>query len=392
MIKKRIPVDDLRMGMYVVELDRPWVGTSFAFQGFKVSTPEEMNTLRSYCESVYVDPEREHATGRATPPLRGNTVYEQQKTLEAEMPVAKAIYAQCQTSLRELTARLRSEGSIDASLLTTAVASMAESIRRNPDAMLLLNRIQAKGSHEVTRAMDTSILMITFGRFLCYSNERLEMLGLAGMLLDIGKSPETTPAVPRPLYVREPDERVRAHVMSSVEIIQAAAGLPPGVADVVAQHHERQDGEGYPRGLRAEHISIDGAIAALVVAYAELTCERPNAESATPSNALALLHKMRGTLFHEALVEQFIQCIGIYPVGSAVELNSGEIGLVIAQNLVRRLQPRVMVVLDRDRGLVRPHRILDLIRDPKTPGGEPYRIRRALSKEALPLDVKDFFI
>ena len=396
MIKKRIAAQDLRLGMYVVELDRPWLGTSFAFQGFQVSSPEEIESLRSYCTNVYVDPERERG-GAARPPaaapLRGSVGYAAERPLESEFAAARDIYAHCQETLKAVMARLAVEAEIDGSVLAGAVASMAESIRRNPDAMLLLNRLHAKDTHELTRAMDTSILMVTFGRFLHYPKERLETLGLAGMLLDVGKvRMEPVPYVHRPLYVREPDPRVRAHVEASVELIRAAPGLPADVANIVAQHHERQDGEGYPRGINADEITIDGAIAALVDAYVELTCDRPDGEHATPSNALSLLHKLRGTLFHEALAELFIQCIGIYPVGSAVELNSGEIGLVIAQNLVRRLQPRVMVVLDRDGHLIRPHRILDLIREPQNAAGEAYRIRRTLAKDALPIDVKEFFI
>jgi HD-GYP domain-containing protein (c-di-GMP phosphodiesterase class II) len=395
MVKQRIAAQDLRLGMYVIELDRPWLGTSFAFQGFQVNSPEEIDSLRAYCTEVYVDPERDRSSGRdpLSGALRGTAVYDNEQPLEKEFGAARGIYARCQESLQDVMRQLRSDGDIDATLLSAAVTSMAESIRRNPDALLLLNRLQTKDSHEIMRAMDTSILMVTLGRFLQYSKERLEVLGLAGMLLDIGKvRMEPIDYVQRPLYVREPDERMRAHVQASVDLIVAASGMPSGVAQVVAQHHERQDGEGYPAGLEAERISIDGAIGALVDSYVELTCSGPNKEQATPSNALSMLHKLRGTLFHEALVEQFIQCIGIYPVGSAVELSSGEIGLVIAQNLVRRLQPRVMVVLDRDGSLIRPHRILDLIKEPRTVSGDPYRIRRTLPKDMLPIDVKEFFI
>jgi HD-GYP domain-containing protein (c-di-GMP phosphodiesterase class II) len=394
MIKKCIGIHDLRLGMYVVELDRPWLGTSFAFQGFHVRSAEEIETLRGYCSNVYVDPDRDRSAPApaAALPVRGSTVYEE-LPLEKEFAAARDIYARCQESLHELYEQLRHDGDIDTTRIAEAVGSMVDSIRRNPDALLLLNRLQAKDRHELTRAMDTSILMVTFGRFLQYPKERLEILGLAGMLLDIGKARlDPLQYVHRALYVREPDERVKAHVQTSVELIEAAAGMPAGVAEIVAQHHERQDGEGYPAGLKGEHISIDGAIAALVDSYVDLTCARPNVEQSTPSNALSLLHKLRGVLFHEALVEQFIQCIGIYPVGSAVELNSGEIGLVIAQNLVRRLQPRVMVVFERDGTLLRPHKILDLIRDPKTLTGDPYRIRRTLPKDSLPLDVKEFFL
>jgi HD-GYP domain-containing protein (c-di-GMP phosphodiesterase class II) len=181
-------------------------------------------------------------------------------------------------------------------------------------------------------------------------------------------------------------------VKASLDIIATAAGLPSGVSEIVAQHHERQDGEGYPHGLKAEQISFEGAIAALVDSYVELTCARPSAEQSTASNALSLLHKLRGTLFHEALVEQFIQCIGIYPVGSAVELNSGEIGLVVAQNPARRLQPRVMVMLDARRNPLPAQRMLDLLKEPKLGSDDVYRIRRALPRDTLTIDARDFVI
>ena len=119
---------------------------------------------------------------------------------------------------------------------------------------------------------------------------------------------------------------------------------------------------------------------------------RPYAEQLSPSNALSKLYKLHGTLFHQALIEQFIQCIGIYPVGSVVELNSGEIGVVITQNLVRRLQPRVMVILDMDWKPLRPERILDLMTDPLVTADKPYRIRRTLPVDTLPVDLHDYFL
>ena len=161
--------------------------------------------------------------------------------------------------------------------------------------------------------------------------------------------------------------------------------------DIVAEHHERLDGSGYPRGLSGRQISVDSAIAGLIDTYSALTSLRPYAEQLSPSNALGALYRLRGKHFSEMLVENFIQCIGIYPVGSAVEMNTGEIGIVIAQNLTRRLQPRVMLVLDRDSRPI-PHLILDLMAEPKTASGEPYRIVRTLPRDKLPLDLeKNFF-
>jgi HD-GYP domain-containing protein (c-di-GMP phosphodiesterase class II) len=270
---------------------------------------------------------------------------------------------------------------------------MTESILRNPDAMMLLNTLRQKGSYELGRAMDTSILMVTFGRFLQFPKERLEVLGLAGMLLDVGKTklPDNV-LQKRDMLSPEEYELVKAHVTHSVDLVSTSHALPPSVADIIAMHHERQDGSGYPKGLKGNEITIDGAIAGLVDSFSALTSARAYAEQASPSNALSLMHKLRGKLFHEALVEQFIQCIGIYPVGSAVELNTGEVAIVIAQNLVRRLQPRVMVILDRNWKEIHPQLILDLVREPKANADEPYRIRRTLPKDKLPIDPSEFFL
>ena len=397
MNKKQIRVEDLRIGMYVVELDRSWIGTPFDFQGFPLTTDDQIKSIMVYCKSVYVDPEREvwAPGGRALSmePVRGSVVYQELTPVETEVIAARAIYKTCEEAIQQSLDNLRFEGEIDSLKLTGAVTSMTESIQRNPDAMMLLNTLREKGSYELGRAMDTSILMITFGRFLQFPKDRLEVLGLAGMLLDVGKTklPDSILKKQDMLSPAEYDD-VKCHVSHSVDLVRSAIDLPKGVDEVILEHHERQDGSGYPRGLKGDAISIDGAIAALVDSFSALTSSRPYAEQASPSNALSLMHKLRGKLFHEALVEQFIQCIGIYPVGGAVELNTGEVAIVIAQNLVRRLQPRVMIILDAEWKPIYPQKILDLVKQPKANEDEPYRIRRTLPKDKLPIDPSDFFL
>ena len=398
MIKKQVVVGELRLGMYVVELDRPWLGTPFDFQGFPLTDEEQIDSLRSFCKVVYVDPEREQwaPPSRRTPEpqsIRGAVIYTEVTPVEKEVVIAKEIYSYCEDAIKHSLENLRLEGEIESEKLTGAVGSMTESIQRNPDAMMLLNTLRQKGSHELGRAMDTSILMITFGRFLQFPKDRLEVLGLAGMLLDVGKTKLPDAVLKKKdLLSKEEYELVKGHVQHSVDLVRSASGLPPGVIEIVAMHHERQDGSGYPNGLLGADIPIDGGVAALVDSFSALTSSRPYAEQASPSNALSLLHKLRGKLFHDALVEQFIQCIGIYPVGSTVELNTGEVAIVIAQNLVRRLQPRVMVILDRDWHPISPQKILDLVKEPRASADEPYRIRRTLPKDKLPIDPTEFFI
>ena len=397
MYKKQVAVEDLQIGMYVVELDRPWLGTPFDFQGFPVTSQEEIDSLKRFCKVVFVDPEREPWTPelrKAALSMLGSTVYTELTPVEREVVVAREIYASCEEAIRRSLEELRAGGKMDSDKLTGAVTGMTQSIERNPDAMMLLNTLREKGNYELGRALDSSILMVAFGRFLQFDKGRLEVLGLAGMLLDVGKT-KLPDAVLRKKDMLSPEEYelVKAHVMYSVELVRAAGGLPRGVDDIVAQHHERQDGSGYPNGLKNGEISMDGAIAGLVDTFSALTSARPYAAQATASNVLSLLHKLRGKLFHEALVEQFIQCIGIYPVGSAVVLNTGEVAIVIAQNLVRRLQPRVMVILDRAwKPIHHPQLILDLVKNPMASPDQPYRIRRTLPMDELPINPSEFFL
>jgi HD-GYP domain-containing protein (c-di-GMP phosphodiesterase class II) len=399
MEKKRIQVDDLRFGMYVLELDRPWLGTPFLFQGFPIVSDDQIRELKKYCRTVYIDPERQASTGAAAskyseqPLVRGSAVYRGEVPFETELPVAREIYSSFEQSVQQTLEMVRRTGDLDARQLTAVVGRLTRSVERNPDAMMLLHRMQQKSNEEFNRAVDNSIHMITFGRFLQFPSERLELLGLAGLLLDIGKVnlPEAILQKKDKLTAEE-YEASKQHVMHSIKLIHEAHGLPSGLAEIVVQHHERLDGSGYPHGLSGGQISIDGAIAGLINTYCALVSKRTYAEQISPSNALGMIYKLRGTLFHDALAEQLIQCIGIYPVGSTIELNTGEIGVVIAQNLVRRLQPRIMLILDHALKPIRPQLMLDLVKEPKSSAGQPYQIKRTVPNDQLPIDLHEFFL
>jgi hypothetical protein len=104
-----------------------------------------------------------------------------------------------------------------------------------------------------------------------------------------------------------------------------------------------------------------GAIAAIIDTFDALTARRPYAEAVSPSAALNMLYKWRGQFFDAELVEQFIRCIGIFPLGSVVELNTGEVGIVMAQNPTRRLRPKLMLLTSADKRLRENFQSLDLL-------------------------------
>jgi HD-GYP domain-containing protein (c-di-GMP phosphodiesterase class II) len=374
--------------MYIAELDRPWTDTPFMFQGFMLSTQQQLDALKKYCTTVYVDVERS-AIAEPPPP---RVAYPERAPVEVEIEKAKPAYTNSRVLMRDVLSAVRIGRTLDSDRLKSAVTSMTESVLRNPDALLLFSQLRAKGEYTESHALDVSIYMITFGRFLQLPVEQINLLGYLGLMQDIGKIRVPTAIIGKAdrLSVEE-FELAKQHVTHSAEILRTTPGMPSSLAELALLHHERQDGSGYPRGLKGKEIGMLGAIAAIIDTFDALTARRPYAEAVSPSAALNMLYKWRGQFFDAELVEQFIRCIGIFPLGSVVELNTGEVGIVIAQNLEKRLQPRVMVIRDAAGNPLKPQKLLDLARAPKASASEPYRIKRTLEYGSVPVKAESLF-
>jgi HD-GYP domain-containing protein (c-di-GMP phosphodiesterase class II) len=396
---REIPVDELKLGMYVSKLDRPWTETPFVFQGFILRNQKQIDVMKTFCAHVFVDPEKvdspkpeAHAGGTAAS-LRGTTVYKEVASLDIELPRARSAIAETTIVLAQITKAVDGGGAIDSAKVKQAASDITESVVRNPDAATLLVQLQEKSGEAFNRAIHVSVTMSIFGRFLQLPRESIERLGLLGLLQDAGKLKLPTVLLSkREALTPEEETLYQTHVDHSVEILNNTPALPNDLSGLASLHHEHFDGTGYPRGLRGGAIALSGMIAGIVDTFDTLIAPPPRGKHMSPSNALNLIYKGRGTQFQPALVEQFIQCLGVYPVGSAVELNTGEIGIVIAQNPLRRLQPRVMVVKDAKGYENRPYKILDLSKEPKATRDEPYRIRRTLEYDAIEVDPRELFL
>lgn len=395
---RQISVDELTFGVYISKLDRPWTETPFVFQGFVLKSDKQIDVLKKYCKHVFIDPEKaeRQEVGRVTADdlakVRGTTVYKEAASVEVELPHARNALAKTTVVVNELSRAVEIGNAIDSTRSHEAAAQITESVVRNPDAMALLIKLQEKGGATLSRAVGISVMMTIFGRFLQLPQDRIQILGMLGLLQDVGKL-----KLPSELATRGPAndaerELYRTHVNHSVRILSDTPGLPPELPGLASLHHERFDGTGYPRGLRGSAIAISGLIAGIVDSFDTLTAPKPFGENLSPANALSLIYKERGKGFHPALVEQFIQCIGVFPVGSVVELNSGEVAIVIAQNMVRRMQPRIMVVQDANGRTMVPYKMLDLMKEPKVRADEPYRIQRSLEYNSVKIDPRELFL
>lgn len=384
--------------MYVAELDRPWTETPFIFQGFHLRTDEQLSMLKQFCKHVFVDLERTEAPEEAKPApqfkIRGKAAYPEKAPVEVEFKQAAKVYTETVATVTELLKPVGKPGGVlEAKEVKDSVSRLTDSVVRNPDAMLLVSRLREKSAEVHARSLQVSLYLIVFARYLQLEREELELLGLLGLLQDVGKTRLPAEIMERkgPLSAEE-HNLAKRHVEYSAEILKATPGLPPELPQLALLHHERQDGKGYPRGLKGAEIGLYGSMAAIADTFDALTAVRSYAAALSPSSALSFLYKERGAAFHPDLVEQFIQCVGVFPVGSVVELNSGEVGIVITQNLVRRLKPRVMVVLDGQGNPMRPHKILDLDKDPKVTPEEAYRIKRTLEQTRVKIDPREMFL
>ena len=310
-------------------------------------------------------------------------VYEDKTSLEEELPAAREVHNRAERMVQTVLTDIRANKVPEMGRVQEAVGYMVESVVRNPDALMWLSRLKSEDAYTYEHGLNCSIYMMAFGRHMGLGSDSLQVLGTSGLMQDVGKI-----RLPHELIERQGEldwdefERIKSHVNHSLDILNESSSTSPLVLDVVNQHHERLDGSGYPQGLAGEHIWQLGGMAGIVDVYTALTTLRPYSGPISSQEALRKLYDWRATYFDDNLIEQFIQCVGIYPVGSLVQLNTGEIAVVVSQNRQRRLKPRVMLILDEAKQSYGRPRMIDLMLDPLTQTGNMYIITQALSADA----------
>lgn len=404
----RISVKGLETGMFVSRLDRAWIETSFPLEGLLLSSDEEIESLRGVCSYVFIDTqagrgpdprwlEFDGAAAKASEKAEFNALRRTEWSLQSEFDVelqhALEAHDNLQVGIEEVIRDLESGKRLDLRRLKDGVEAMVSSIIRNPAAFTWLKEIKRRDNYAYQHAMGCAIWAGAFGRHLGLEKAELQELALGGLLCDVGKT-----RLPIDLLAKRDkltdDEitLIHRHVEHGMEIVQQTPGVTTRMIDMVATHHERHDGSGYPKGLAGADIPIYGRIMGLVDSYDAMTCVRPWASSLSPHKAVAELYEQRGKQFQAELVEQFIQTCGIYPTGSLVELSTGEVGVVTSVHSLKRLRPRLMLLLDRKKRPLAQFRPLDLSQIDHDDNGEPLMVKGGLPVGAYGIDPKELFL
>ncbi len=393
--------------MFVCRLDRPWLGTPFPLQGFRVSGSEEIAKLNRLCRYVHVDlrlgeaPDprliiSESDANDENPKVREirdlhEFDYPQQTTLRSELEHATPAYEALNERVGQVMRDLREGKDLDFEALREGIDAMIDSVIRNPDAFACLIELKRKDIYAYRHSLGASVWAATFGRHLGMPRANIDILAQGGLVLDVGKARLPLDLLNKTGRLSDEEMAVmRSHVEHSVEILKATAGVPEPVIEMVATHHERYDGRGYPNGYQAGQIPMFGRIAGIVDTYDALTSPRVYAKPMSPHGAVNVLYEWRDMDFQKELVEQFIQAVGIYPTGTLVELSTGEVAVIISLNGMRRLHPRLMIILDPDKKPYPEFREIDL-RD-GIGSDDPITIRRGLPPGAYGVDPEDMFL
>lgn len=442
-MKEVIPTSRIEIGMFVSELDRPWLGTPFLLQGFLVEDSAQIADLQHYCKSVTID--RSYSAGshfavearekpvrrvgsisarpaptvkitqepdefpevwrtlrdkptldkvkrspQTKPPVSGT---DNQSKLETELVYSAPIVDDVKRTLHSVRESVGKAIGNDIKEVSGLISEMAESVQRNPDAMIWLTRLRTSDEYSYDHAVDVSVHLMVLTRFLGMPPKTVELLGLVGLMQDVGKVNISESVLSKTDPLTEDElALVRSHVTSSMQMLLGHAEFPAEALTIVGSHHERYDGTGYPRRIRGGKINLNAELSGLIDTYCAMTRQRSYCSAVSSQKALETLIGMRDTKFRGAIVDQLIQCVGLYPIGILVELNSGEVGVVIQQNQIRRLKPRVMIVLAPDKSIDRRPRTVDLILEPPTPTGEPYRIVRSLPADSYGIVPGEYYL
>ncbi len=388
----KIAAEDLLPGMFVAELDRPWLDTPFVLQGFVIRDADDAREVARHVRYVYVDASyRGGGQFLAVDPSASTKSSKTVLVMKEDFLAAKVSFDSAAGSLEKVFEALGDGDAMDLSMVEQEVSPLIEGVFQNQEAVAALLRLRKSGSYRYNHGIAMSLWGVILGKRMGLDRERLEKLAVGCAICDLGMTkmpPEMLQQ--RHAFDAEQLAQLRQHPAVGAEMVAALGDIDREILAMVEYHHERIDGSGYPHGLEGDTIPLLAQIAGLVDTYDAMVSPRIYAKTRTSHEAALELIDRKGHEFDDELIEHFVQAIGLFPTGVLIELNTGEVGIVIRQNDTRRLKPEVMLVLDAEKVPQEKNEIVDLSN--QNAGAEPERwITRELLAGSHDLNVQDYF-
>ncbi|MGM0434675.1 MAG: HD-GYP domain-containing protein [Pseudomonadota bacterium] len=396
---KRLPAGSLRVGMFITDLNNDWIPHNQEKRRGFIRRDETIAGIQKLgAQYVYIDTAQGLDSDDAEPAFEVDRKNEaalqaaaesapsdiKSRALDEEMGRAREVHNQAQSMVDNLMQDVKLGKAVDVAPIHDLAHDLKESVFSNPNALSALGRIREKDNYLLEHSVNLSVLMSVFGKGLGLGHEVMEQIIVGALLHDIGKilTPDDILHKPGKLSERE-FQVMKEHVAHSRDILMNSDGVGELTLLTAAEHHERLDGTGYPAGLTGEEISQYGRMAAIADVYDAITADRVYHKGITPTQGLKRLLEWSGDHLDPHLVREFIRCIGIYPVGTVVLLESARLGVVMETNPEDQRLPVLRVFYNTQFRQLIPVEMLDLA----APGAQD-RIVKAIDPRDHNLDVR----
>ena len=359
---KKVSVLQLKPGMFIHDMNCGWSEHPFLSKTLKIKSSKEIEKIVGVgIRELYIDTLKGLDIDDAPTDVEVNEEIEHRiiemaqqakpiamtTSLHEELGKSRKVHGEANKIVTNIMKDVRIGKQIELEQVDPVVEQLVASILRNKDAMLCLCRIKNKDQYTFLHSVSVGALLISFARALNFDSDVLKSLGVGGMLHDIGKAKTPNHILNKPGKLTEEEfVIIRQHVVHGHTILSAIKDIKQASIDVGAQHHERYDGSGYPHGLKGSEMSIYGQMASIVDVYDAITADRCYHKGIEPTAAVRKMFEWSEFHFNPELVQAFIRTIGIYPVGVLVMLESGMIGVVIAQCERDMTRPLVRAIFD----------------------------------------------
>ena len=395
------PVGQLDIGMYVIELDRPWLDSPFLFQGFEITTESEIMQLKDCCDYVYIDTTKNRKRRPGGVDLVNKPLIETNidfgrpppklSEFEKEIHRAEVAHKQVGELVSEFMDRIARGEGIDTKSAKAAVAECVNSILHSPDAFLWLNQLKNKDEYTAQHSLNVCVLTIVLGRHINFSMENLNNVGLCGMMHDMGKMLVPLHILNKPGRL-EPDELeiMRSHTTLGYELLTSSKDMYPGAIKAALSHHEMLDGKGYPNKVNHKDIPLLTRIVTIADIYDAMTSDRVYQKGRTHLEATSVMADLSCSHLDGRLVTKFIEALGVYPPGCIVMMTNGSIAIVVEVNDYVRLRPRIIILLDPDKQAV-PEKITNLADMEVDDHGRLLTIKGIVKAQDYNIDISNYY-
>lgn len=302
---------------------------------------------------------------------------------------SRKLYRHCLTHVTDVMRKVREGLDVDYSQSFEAVDTLMLGVEESPHHLALLAKLHSHDDYTLRHSLNVSLMSLLFGRHLGMDGQALRRLAFAGLYHDVGKFRIPLEILNKPGRLSEREfEVMKRHSLLGHEILRGQPGITEDILQGVLHHHERYDGMGYPRMLKAEEKDPFSRIITIADIYDALTSDRCYKKAFTPHESLKAMFAWRNESFHPGLLEKFVECFGVYPPGSFVRLTDQTCGMVVEARPESPSRPVVKVSFSRRLAPLRPV-LVDLADTPPASRGG-LDIEACLDPRSLGISLEHF--